>query len=105
MAPSFYGYVPDSGLGRTAIFVVMVLLSASVLLIRSFGAALLIKLGWAYFGCAFAAEMGLYFVYKLAMRDTYYWLPLEGTFMVIVSFTMRFIVKFITDYTGLVQFR
>jgi hypothetical protein len=104
-SPKFYGYVPDSGLSRTVIFVYMVLLSAGMLLIRSFSAALLINVGSGYFGYVFAAEMGLYLLYKLARRDGHYWLPVYNVAGVIVSFTLRFIVKIITDYTGVIQFR
>jgi hypothetical protein len=104
-SPNFYGFVPNSGFRRTAIFICMVLMSAGMLLIRSFGAALLMRLGSQCFQWAFAAEMGLFFLYKLARRDAYYWLPMDGVAGVFVSFLLRFIVKIITDYTGVIQFR
>jgi hypothetical protein len=103
--PSFYGYVPDSGLGRTAIFVVMTLQSSVMLLVRSFSTALLINVGSGNFGYIFAAEMGFYLLYKLVMRDAYYWMPIEGIAGVVLSFVMRFVVKIVTDYTGVIQFR
>jgi hypothetical protein len=104
-AQTFYGYVPDTAFGRSAIYVCMVLQSAGMLLIRSFGTALLVKLGWAYFGGIFAAEMGIYLLYKLARRDACYWLPVDGVAGAFCSFALRFTIKVVTDYTGVIQFR
>jgi hypothetical protein len=47
----------------------------------------------------------LYLTYKLARRDLYHWVPLEGAAMVVHSFLIRVIAKTITDFTGVVQFR
>ena len=104
-SPTFYGYVPDSGFGRTAIFITMVLQSTGMLLIRSFSTVLLINVGSGYIGYIFAAEMGFYLLYKLVIRDAYYWMPIEGIAGVLLSFVMRFVVKIVTDYTGVIQFR
>jgi hypothetical protein len=107
-SPTFYGYIPDDTFSRTAIFIVMVLLSSGTLLIRSVNAALLIIAGgggMAYLLWAFTAEMGLYLLYKLARNDAHYWMPVYGVMGLFASFMGRFIVKFITDYTGSIQFR
>ena len=104
-SPTFYGYVPDSGFGRTAIFITMVLQSTGMLLIRSFSTALLMNVGSGYIGYIFAAEMGLFLLYKLVMRDAYYWVPIYGMVGVAISFVMRFTVKIVADYTGVMQFR
>jgi hypothetical protein len=47
----------------------------------------------------------LYVVYKLARRDLYHWAPLEGAAMIAESVTSRIMIKAITDFTGVVQFR
>jgi hypothetical protein len=39
--PTFYGYIPDSAGGRTAIFFCMIMNGALLLLLRSFSTALL----------------------------------------------------------------
>jgi hypothetical protein len=104
-SPTFYGYVPDSGFGRTAIFITMVLQSTGMLLIRSFSTVLLINVGLGYIGYIFATEMGLYLLYKLVMRDAYYWVPIYGMAGVAFSFVVRCMVKIVADYTGVIQFR
>jgi hypothetical protein len=47
----------------------------------------------------------LYLAYKLARRDLYHWVPLEGAAMVAETLMMRVGIKTITDFTGVVQFR
>jgi hypothetical protein len=47
----------------------------------------------------------LYLVYKLARRDLYHWMPVEGIASVAVAFSERVVVKAITDFTGVIQFR
>ena len=47
----------------------------------------------------------LYLAYKLARRDLYHWVPLEGAAMVAEAAMMRVGIKAITDFTGVVQFR
>jgi hypothetical protein len=47
----------------------------------------------------------LYQAYKMARRDLYHWAPLEGTAMVAESVSCRVVIKAITDFTGVVQFR
>jgi hypothetical protein len=47
----------------------------------------------------------LYLAYKLARRDLYHWVPLEGAAMIVESITLRIAIKAITDFTGVVQFR
>jgi hypothetical protein len=47
----------------------------------------------------------LYLAYKLARRDLYHWVPLEGAAMVAQTLMVRVGIKAITDFTGVVQFR
>ena len=49
--------------------------------------------------------MGLYILQKIMRGDFHYWFPFDGALELFVSFLMRFIVKVITDFTGIVQFR
>jgi hypothetical protein len=49
--------------------------------------------------------MGLYFAYKLLRRDFWHWVPLEGALSVAESVVERFLVKFLVDFTGVVQLR
>jgi hypothetical protein len=47
----------------------------------------------------------LFLAYKLARKDLYHWVPLEGAGTVVQSVCTRVVLKAITDFTGVVQFR
>jgi len=50
--------------------------------------------------------MGMYFLYKLWMRDYTYWPPAENGFVsAFISFILRFVNKTLADFCGLLQFR
>jgi hypothetical protein len=53
----------------------------------------------------YLADHVLYLAYKLARRDLYHWVPLEGAAMVVESVACRVVIKAITDFTGVAQFR
>ena len=76
-SPDFYGYIPD-GNSRTLIFGCMLLNSALLLLIRSFSAAVLMLVKKRYFMLFWAGDMALYLLQKVARRDFYYWIPVDG---------------------------
>jgi len=78
---------------------------ALLLLLRSFGAAILIIANKNYFIAYMAGDMTLYLLQKAARNDVWYWLPLDGAAGMAATFTFRVAVKVITDYTGVVQFR
>jgi MFS family permease len=46
-----------------------------------------------------------YFAYKLLRRDFLHWVPMDGVAGVIESVLVRFLVKVLVDYTGVIQFR
>ena len=102
--PHFYGYIPDRG-SRTIIFAVMTLNSALLLLVRSFSAAMLIMVGKRYFIAYMVGDMAIYMLQKRARRDIHYWIPVEGALGTLMSFCCRVIMKLITDFTGVIQFR
>jgi len=87
------------------IFGCMLLNSALLLLIRSFSAAMLMLANKRYFVALLAGDMTLYLLVKVASGDFHYWVPVDGTFGLFVSLLMRVVVKTITDFTGVVQFR
>jgi len=104
-APDFYGYIPDEGIGRLLLLVCMTLNSALLLLVRAFSAALLMLVNKRYFVMYMAGDMALYLLQKVARGDFHYWLPVDGAFGLFVSLMARVIVKTITDFTGVIQFR
>ena len=53
----------------------------------------------------FAAEVGVFLVYKILRRDFYWWIRVEGVLSVILSLLVRVVVKVISDFTGCVHLR
>jgi hypothetical protein len=53
----------------------------------------------------YLGDHALYLAYKIARRDLYHWVPLEGVTMVVESVIERVCIKAITDFTGVAQFR
>jgi len=102
--PDFYGYIPDGG-SRTVIFGCMMLNSALLLLIRGLSAAMLMVVNKRYFVGYMAGDMALYLLQKVLRGDFHYWLPVDGAFGLFMSLMVRVIVKILTDFTGVIQFR
>ena len=94
------GYIPDDALPRTLSFVCMILNGALLLLLRSFGAAMLIIANKNYFIAYMTGDMALYFAEGIA-DDMWYWIPIDMA----TSLDARVAIKVITDYSGVVQFR
>jgi hypothetical protein len=103
--PSFYGYIPDESRARTVLLAVLTFNGATVLLARCLGAALLLLVGNSMLFGILGAEMGIYLTSKVVRDDFYYWLPVDGVSGFLLSLYARFMVKIITDFTGVVQFR
>jgi hypothetical protein len=83
----------------------MVLNSSLLLIMRSIGAALLMLSDMKIFVAYMAGDQLLYLLQKLARRDFLYWIPVEGAPGVALSLLVRVMVKTLTDFTGIVQFR
>ena len=103
--PRFFGFIPDRKRVATAILVCMTLNSALLLLVRSFSLALLALMKRRYVFAYLFGDMVLYLGYKCARGDFHYWVPLDGNAGLAFSFFARVLVKFLTDFTGLIHFR
>ncbi|GMI32546.1 hypothetical protein TeGR_g12943 [Tetraparma gracilis] len=103
--PSFYGYLPDDGNKRTIMYFCMVLNSALLLLLRSIGAALLMLVDTKMFVAYMAGDQLLYLLQKLVRGDFLHWVPVEGVGGLAWALLERVIVKTLTDFTGIIQFR
>ena len=103
--PDFYGMVPDETLSRTIVFVCLVLQSALLLLIRSVGAALLIKVDKRFLATYMVLDHALHWLYRLARNDAWTFINVTGPLGVMVTFVARTTCKVVVDFTGLVQFR
>jgi len=103
--PEFYGYVPAQASKRTTVFGTMVFFSAGMLLIRCTTILLLGLIGkrWAF--AYIGADLGLYLLVKIMRGDFWYWVPVGGKMEILLSLLCRVVVKIITDFTSLVQFR
>jgi hypothetical protein len=82
----------------------MVSQSATLLILRSVSAALLI--GWRsdVFVASFCIDQAFYCLQKLARNDGWYWVPASSTAVSIfaISIPARFFVKLAVDYSGYV---
>ena len=58
-----------------------------------------------YFVIYWVSDMALYLLVKVARGDFHYWLPIDGAVGLRVSLLMRVIVKTITNFAGVIQFR
>jgi len=102
-APSFYGYCPDNG--RLLIMILMVIMSASHVLLKVIACSLILRLSSLWFIIYMSTDQSMFFLYKLLRGDLRYWLNLPNILSWVVSFVLRGVVKTITDFTLLVQFR
>jgi hypothetical protein len=103
--PAFYGYVPDLPLWRTLMFFTLLSHCSMLLLIRSISAALLMTVSLRYFVGYYITEMILYISFKIARRDMYYHMPVEGPAGICLALIARPGVKLINDFIGLVHMR
>ena len=95
--PLFYGFIKNEQRGRT--FLLMTMISTLHSLSRSLGYAILAVVNLNLALKFLVGEVGVYLLYKIARRDFYYWIRLEGILSVIVSLVERTLVKVITDFT------
>jgi hypothetical protein len=86
-------------------YICMVVNSTLLLLLRSIGAALLMLADTKIFVAYMAGDQLLYLLQKLVRGDFHHWAPIEGVVGLAVSFLLRVIMKTLTDFTGVLQFR
>merc|ERR1711965_432251 len=103
--PDFYGYVPANPTKRSIIFVAMMFFSACMLVIRCMTIVVLGLLGSRWVTLYIGADLGLYLLVKILRGDFWYWIPLGGNIEILSSILMRVVIKIITDFTSIVQFR
>jgi hypothetical protein len=104
--PNFYGYTPDTLKGKVAVFCSLYLMSAFNLLTRSLACVLFyVNGGFTNIAAVLGGELTLYFLVKALRFDLWYWIPIEGAPGVFASFVIRFLIKVVTDWTAVVQFR
>jgi hypothetical protein len=103
--PDFYGYVPANPTKRSIIFGSMMFFSACMLVIRCMTIVVLGLLGGRWVSLYVGADMLLYLMVKIFRGDFWYWIPVGGNFEILSSIVCRVLVKVVTDFTSIVQFR
>jgi len=97
--PKFYGYIKNGGEQRGRTFFLMTMISTLHSLSRSLGYAILAVVDVNLALKLFVGEVGAYLLYKIARRDFYYFVRLEGVLSVIIPLIERTLVKVIVDFT------
>jgi hypothetical protein len=103
--PDFYGYVPANPTKRSIIFVSMLFFSAGMLVLRCMTIVVLGLLGGRWVFLYIGADMLLYLLVKVLRADFWYWIPAGGNVEIVSSIVARVLVKAVTDFTSIVQFR
>jgi hypothetical protein len=83
----------------------MVLLSAGMLLIRCMTIVLLGLMRSSWVALYIGGDLGLYLAVKMLRGDFWHWLRLDGKAEILSSIVLRVLIKSITDFTSIVQFR
>jgi len=104
-SPKHFGYVPDAASKRSLMLLCLCIQSSVLLLIRSISAVLLLMVGPLYLAVFVLGEMGLYLFIKVLRGDWHYWVPVYGVEGFLITLVARVGVKFVTDFTGLMQSR
>jgi hypothetical protein len=103
--PDFYGYVPANSTKRSITFVTMMFFSAGMLVIRCMTIVVLGLLGGKWVSLYVGADLCIYLLLKMLRGDFWYWAPVGGNAEIFVSTVLRVLIKVVTDFTSIVQFR
>jgi hypothetical protein len=103
--PDFYGYIPAKASKRALVFVSMVFLTTGMLLIRCMTIVVLGQLGGNWVSLYIGSDLSLYLVVKILRGDFWWFLPLGGKAEIVSSICARILVKVVTDFTSIVQYR
>jgi hypothetical protein len=103
--PEFYGYIPAKASKRALVFVLMVLFTGGMLLIRCMTIVVLALLGGRWAFLYIFTDLLLFLLVKLLRKDFWYWVPTGGGADILVSVVSRVVGKVVTDFTSMVQFR
>ena len=108
----FYGFIPLEGFNFFLMKLSMFFLSFTTLTLKCISYSMayqFIEIGTLngfYLICAFwAAEMGIYLLYKVIRGDFFYHMIMDRRMHAIASFFFRLAGKIVTDFTGFVHFR
>ncbi|GMI13689.1 hypothetical protein TrLO_g3306 [Triparma laevis f. longispina] len=103
--PAFYGYVPDKAISRAVCFFSLMAFTYAHVLLLTFSCALLAIMNPLYLIYFLSIDMALFFIFKIATRDFFYFVNLRGFVRFIVSLLMRFCAKIMANFTLMIQLR
>lgn len=98
-------FVPDRQRLRVLTFLFLFIFSASHILMKQLAVALLAVVNPIYLGLYLLVDVALFILYKLVRRDFRYWADIRGLFGIFVSIIIRTGLKFVVDFTVLLQGR
>ena len=67
--------------------------------------SMMLRINQVWFMLYMTVDMAVYFLYKIARGDFRHWINVQGNLSWVVSILMRLMIKVITDFTLIVQFR
>ena len=97
------GMIPD--VGRGVVYLLMVLVTSFHLAAKLFSMALLASIAPAWLLIWMAADSSLFVLYKFARRDFVHCVPVEGWIKYPWALLLRVLMKFLTDFTGIMVTR
>ncbi|GMH67149.1 hypothetical protein TrST_g14100 [Triparma strigata] len=103
--PFYYGYIPDKATSRAICFLSMMSLSFAHVMLRTFSCALLAVTNTRWLIYYLAADMGLFFLFKIMRKDFFYFINLRGIVRLSISILNRLIVKVMVDFTMIIHVR
>ena len=83
----------------------MTFMFSSHVLTKVLACSLMLRLSQVWFASYLAVDTSMYFCYKIFRGEMRYWLSIKGLPGWVLSVFVRIIVKSITDFTLIVQFR
>ena len=100
--PDFFGYIPYSYEARTIIFVVMVIMSSTVIFVKLLGTVLLAAVGPTAVVLYFVVDVVVFYAVKLVRSDIRYYMKVDA---ILLSVVVRLVQKLLTDFTGMIVSR
>ena len=99
------GYIPDKYWERGLCFLSLMTFSFAHVLLQTFSCALLAVMDPSWVFYYIAADMTLFFLYKLTKKDFHTYINLSGLSRLNFSFFERFFIKIMLNFTLMVQLR
>jgi hypothetical protein len=101
----FYGFIPDDASSRAILFTCMIINSCAYLLIRAFAFGLGSVVDYKAVAIYHIVDISLFYLTKLGRGDMFHYVPISGVGAYPFSAFIRFIMKFVADFTAVIHLR